>query len=131
MKSTEILGIFSGSADKGCGPKYFSPAGLYIMLTFLIIFTYEIEERKNRYHFIKNQQKYDLFTKESLSLIGDIRSDYLQEQLSVWALSDLKFFLFFFFFYSYKNFTTYLTFYKTSLITLPHYKDDTMGSERQ
>ena len=62
-----------------------------LMLTFLIIFTYEIEERKNPYHFIKNQQKYDLFTKESLSLIGDIRSDYLQEQLSVWALSDLKF----------------------------------------
>ena len=61
-----------------------------LMLTFLIIFTYEIENRKNPYHFIKNQQKYDLFTKESLSLIGDIKSDYLQEQLSVWALSDLK-----------------------------------------
>ena len=36
-----------------------------------------------------------------------------------------------FLFYSYKNFTTYLTFYKTSLITLQHYRDDTMGSERQ
>ena len=35
------------------------------------------------------------------------------------------------FFYSYKNFTTNLTFYKTSLITLQHYGDDTMGSERQ
>ena len=40
---------------------------------------------------MKNQQKHDFFTTESLSLIGDIRSDYIQEQLSFWALSDLKF----------------------------------------
>ena len=30
-----------------------------------------------------------------------------------------------------KIFTTHLTFYKTSLISLQHYRDDTMGSERQ
>ena len=40
---------------------------------------------------MKNQQKYDLFTKESLSLIGDIGSDCMREQLTIWALSDLKF----------------------------------------
>ena len=62
-----------------------------LMLTFLVMFTYKIEDGKNPYHFMKNQLKYDLFTKESLSFIGDIGSDCMQEQLTVWALSDLKF----------------------------------------
>ena len=60
-----------------------------LLLTFLLVFTYE-KDNKNPYHFMKNK-KHDLFTKESLSVIGDIRSDYTHEQLSVWALSDLKF----------------------------------------
>ena len=77
-------------------------------------------------------------------------ADTSDEEVSVNCLVDLFmfsisasfhpwFFLFFFFLveppffksYSYKNFTTYLTFYKTSLITLQQYRDDTMGSERQ
>ena len=61
-----------------------------LLLTYLIAFTYEKDDKKNPYHFMKNQQKCDLFTTESLSLIDNIGSDCMQEQLSAWALSDLK-----------------------------------------
>ena len=67
-----IKHLFRRKRLTGLFPKQNQICWSSLLLTLLIAFTYEKDDRKNPYHFMKNQQKCDLFTTESLSLIGSI-----------------------------------------------------------